>query len=463
MDDNDDNDNGGDVEMESLVPRGLLPRVPVDLHPRRSSVTAVSLDETNDDVEDEFDDVALVASPSKQVSHGHGQHGGGLATPRQTVVNIFISFVGAGMLGMPYAFSQSGWALGVICLCAVSTGNIYCMLLVVNTRKQLERNGNKNIEGYGDVGRVVLGERGETFVNICLVISQVGFATAYLIFIAANVTSIFPEIRRAIICYGCVPILSLLVQIRDMALLSPFSLLADVANLSGTTAVFFQDVKAFEHHEIIKAWDFSCFLYVTAVSIYSLEGIGMVLPLESSCVKREDFPKLLKYTGFAITMLISTFGVCGYAAFGSHTMAPVTLNLDGVVASFVKLALCLALYLTYPVMFFPVWLVAPLSPLFRAIAVLATAMVAASVPSFGKFLGLVGASICTLLGFILPAVLHIKVFHYDAKAKGGQTLLQKWEFALDIFLILFGILFGIMGTWSSLVALINHTEDAGHV
>jgi len=40
-------------------------------------------------------------------------------------VNIFISFVGAGLLGLPYAFQRSGWLLGVICLAAVSTGNVY--------------------------------------------------------------------------------------------------------------------------------------------------------------------------------------------------------------------------------------------------------------------------------------------------------------------------------------------------
>lgn len=442
------------------IPRSLLPHTPVDLHPRRPPPVAVDLsdlDHTFSDHDTLLEDVKLHDTGGHGHSHGDGPGG---STPRQTVINIFISFVGAGMLGMPYAFSRSGWALGVICLSAVSTANVYCMLLLVKTRRRLELNGHKNIEGYGDVGRVVLGDNGETLVNTCLIISQVGFATAYIIFIAANVTSIFPGIGRAVVCYACVPMLSVLVQVKDMAMLSPFSLFADVANLSGTTAVFLQDFKAFSHHETIKAYDWTAFLYVTAVAIYSLEGVGMVLPLESSCAKREDFPRILQLTVVGITILIASFGVAGYAAFGPHTEAPITLNVDGTVASFVKLALCIALYLTYPIMFYPVWLVAPLSGPFRVAAVVGTAAMAHAVPSFGKFLGLVGASICTLLGFIIPAILHIKVFHYEKGPQGDG--LKKWELWLDYFFVAFGIVFGVLGTYDSFMALINHTEGGAH-
>ena len=79
-----------------------------------------------------------------------------------------------------------------------------------------------------------------------------------------------------------------------------------------------------------------------------------------------------------------------------------------------------------------------------------------AVPSFGKFLGLVGASICTLLGFIIPAILHIKVFHYEKGPQGDG--LKKWELWLDYFFVAFGIVFGVLGTYDSFMALINHTE-----
>jgi proton-coupled amino acid transporter len=395
--------------------------------------------------------------------HGHGEFGEpGTASQSQVAVNIFISFVGSGMLGMPYAFSQSGWVLGVISLSVISSLNLYAMLLLVKTRKKLEDNGHRNIEGYGDVGRVIAGEYGESIVNNCLVISQLGFATAYIIFISANLNNIY-QLDRAWICFGCVPILAVLVQLQDMKHLSPFSLIADVANLAGLTAVMCQDWKALnDTHMPVIMFDFSKTLYVSAVALYSLEGVGLVLPLESSCQDRNWFPSLLTKTIFAITSLMAIFGCFGYFAFGVETEAPVTLNLDGGVSTIVKLALCLGLYLTFPVMMFPVNEVmediflgrgSRQNKVFRTCVVIVSATIAWLIPDFGKFLSLVGASICTILGFILPCYFHLQAFE--------KSELTWWEIALDRFLIVFGVAFGIMGTYTSFVDLMNG-DGGGH-
>ncbi|KAL7533621.1 hypothetical protein ACHAXR_005355 [Thalassiosira sp. AJA248-18] len=400
---------------------------------------------------------------------GAGAHGmaHGTATPAQVAVNIFISFVGAGLLGLPYAFSRSGWFLGTLCLTAVSSGNVYAMLLLVKCRKNLEANGYMGIKGYGDLGREVMGPRGEVLVNVCLVVSQAGFATAYLIFIAANIGSITNgNAGRALIIYVCVPILSLLVQFRDMKKLSPFSLVADVANLMGLSCVIFQDFEYYTHSDTIKTVDFAGIIYVTSVCIYSLEGVGLILPLESSCANREGFPKLLKQVILGITLLMAFFGTCGYVAFGDATISPISLNLKGESAAFVQLALCLAIYLTYPIMMFPVSDVlenlflsdsnkpprsyCP-SRTFRICMVLMTATIAYTIPNFGKFLELVGASICTLLGFILPCAFHIKVF--------GRSGLKLWELVLDVCIIILGVFFGTLGTIEAIMKLMEDEEE----
>ena len=164
------------------------------------------------------------------------------------------------------------------------------------------------------------------------------------------------------------------------------------------------------------------------------------------------------------------FGSCGYIAFGDATISPISLNLRGQSASFVKLALCLALYLTYPIMMFPVSDVlenmflsdarrpphsyVP-SRAFRLSVVVATATVAYAVPNFGKFLELVGASICTLLGFILPCVFHIRIF--------GRSRMRTWQYLLDVCIILLGIFFGIVGTIEAVGKLLEKEENDTHV
>jgi len=422
-----------------------------------SSTTSDSTSSSTSD--DEETKLISNSSSSTGSSHtgGHGEFGlPGTANKKQVAVNIFISFVGSGMLGMPYAFSQSGYVLGIVGLGTISCLNIYTMLLLVKIRKRLESEGHTNIEGYGDVGRVVIGERGERFVNICLVISQLGFAIAYIIFIAANINNIF-GINRAYICFGCVPLLAVLVQTQDMKQLSPFSLVADIANLFGLATVMCLDLKAFSiYHESVITHDFSKVFYVSAVALFSLEGVGMVLPLESSCEDRKWFPGLMKKTLLSITSLMAIFGCCGYFAFGTGTKAPITLNLDGNVSTVIKLALCLGLYLTFPVMLFPVNEVmedlllgkeSRRNKFFRSFVVLMCVTIAWMIPNFGQFLSLVGASICTILGFILPCYFHLKSFK--------RTELKYWEIFLDWFLIAFGVVFGILGTRDSLVGILS--------
>mmetsp|Transcript_50188 Transcript_50188/g.74506 ORF Transcript_50188/g.74506 Transcript_50188/m.74506 type:complete len:442 (-) Transcript_50188:352-1677(-) len=413
-------------------------------------------EDTADGDDDDDDDEAS----SSAIQKGHGEFGNGTASQKQVAINIFISFVGAGMLGMPYAFSLSGWLLGSVSLSLVSMANVYCMLLLVKTRKKLEAEGHTDVDGYGDIGRIVMGSKGEKLVNMCMVIAQVGFATAYIIFIAANLYSI-AEINRAYVCFGCVPLLAILVQVREMKSLSPFSLVADLANLAGLSAVFLQDFEYY-HHETIVAVNFSNAIYVIAVSVYSLEGVALVLPLESSCIDRAKFPSLLMKVVTGITVLMIVFGCSGYIAFASGTLAPITLNLQGEWASFVKLALCLALYLTYPIMMFPVNDVIENmflsetskkpSRLFRAAVVFCTALVAYSVPDFGIFLSLVGSSICTLLGFIIPCCVHWMVF------KKEMTV---WETMLDAALIGLGTVFGAFGTYGSIMKLFDPESDGG--
>ena len=46
--------------------------------------------------------------------------------------NLFISVVGAGVLGLPYAFKRSGLILGTVVMIVIAALNLHCMLLLVN-------------------------------------------------------------------------------------------------------------------------------------------------------------------------------------------------------------------------------------------------------------------------------------------------------------------------------------------
>ena len=503
-------------------------------------IKKVVLSDQKDDIDNDID------NDSHSHAHGPSLPLGNATETAQITVNIIISFVGAGLLGIPKAFSRAGWLLGSVALCGVSALNVYAMLLLPKVRTKLVQQRNVTCRSYGTLGRVLLGVHGEFVVNLCLIVSQTGFATAYLIFIAESLQKM-RNVARWKVCFGCVPGLALLVQARDMKHLSPFSLLANIANLLGLSAVLVQDVETLEEpqeeraqvDQEIQAIKWGGVLYVMAVTLYSMEGVGLILSLEQSCRDTSTFPGLLRRVVGGITIFMALFGSAGYMAFGDETEAPITLNLGrSAAATLVQGALCVALYFTYPVMMFPVWTIAEEKLLalwpahggassaeyqaaksdefeadakdamendtalddidgenngginmnefdgdfnsvdndlhdddddddgrpprtsasvtairhgtaapawqgrvLRATVVLTTACVAYAVPDFGEYLSLVGSSICTILGFLLPAYFHLRVFGAELAA---------WEYALNLFLLVGGSLFAIMGTLQSM-------------
>jgi proton-coupled amino acid transporter len=307
---------------------------------------------------------------------------------------------------------------------------------------------------------VILGKRGEQLIFVCLGVSQAGFATAYIIFIAANLRSIYGWSRMAI-CASCVPGLVGLVQFRELGSLSPFSLLANTANFCALSAVLFQDYQHYTpHNDAIHKATPSGILHVIAITIYSMEGVGLILSLKSSCKRPQDFSFLLISTLTVISLFMVVFGSAGYWAFGDSTQAPITLNMANTLSStFVKCALCLGLYLTFPIMMFPIWNIVETPStsnsrriVLRSSLVLVSAMIAYLVPNFGKFLALVGSSICTLLGFVFPSYFHLYTVGND---------LPWHQKVLDVFLLVGGFSFGCLETYRSVVDLLAG-ELEGH-
>lgn len=110
----------------------------------------------------------------------------------KTFFNLVITVVGAGVLGLPYAFKQSGWLQGLLILAGTSAAMYYCMMLLVWSRRHLERNGNvDSITTFSELGLHSFGHVGQILVDTMMLLSQGGFCIAYLIFIGENLASVF--------------------------------------------------------------------------------------------------------------------------------------------------------------------------------------------------------------------------------------------------------------------------------
>ncbi|KAJ4715833.1 putative Amino acid transporter [Melia azedarach] len=391
-----------------------------------------------------------------------------LSSQTKTFANVFIAVVGAGVLGLPYAFKHTGWLMGVLMIFSVSALTGHCMMLLVYTRRKLETsdNGFETINSFGDLGFVVCGTVGRITVDIMIILSQAGFCVGYLIFMANTLVYLFDRTRilglsaKGFFIWSCFPFQLGLNSIATLTHLAPLSIFADVVDLGAMALVMIDDVVVFMKHnrpEVMAFGTLSVFFYGIGVAVYCFEGVGMVLPLESEMKKKENFGKILWLSIAFIAVMYGGFGVLGYFAFGNQTKDIITSNLgNGFVSILVQLGLCINLFFTFPLMMHPVYEIVErrfwngeYCLWLRWLLVLFVSLVALFVPNFTDFLSLVGSSVCCGLGFVLPNVFHLLVFK--------EEMGWKW-WCSDIGIAILGVVLGVSGTWYAVLEIISENN-----
>ncbi|XP_046394418.1 amino acid transporter AVT3B-like [Ischnura elegans] len=434
--------------------------------------------------------------------------GSGTDNSVKIVANIFISFIGAGVLGLPYAFKEAGILEGITILSVVAYFSVKSMIIIIECKEEIlrrklisnqrinakvqvseillpsgnrvelklpllsceedsdaeaqsENNDADELLTYGDVGHYALGDSGRGLIDLVVLVSQIGFCCAYLIFIMENLSKFFTSLTHFHWLLLILPPLFFITLLRHLSKLAIFSLFAQITNLFAFSVVFWFD---FEHFNVVKfhpkEFSLKGFPFFFAVAIYCYEGAGMILSLEHSLALsiRHKFPYYLTSTLIGVTLLYMCFGTSGYLSFGPETSDIITFNLPTDkgfnFANLVTSCLCLSLFLTYPIMIFPAIQLLEARLLtsdditkgnaLRFVVVSMTGMIVIAVPNFGNLMALVGATCCTLLAFILPGIIHLIIF--EKKLTEKQKL-------FDIFIIFLGIVGTVIGTWDAVARM----------
>lgn len=401
----------------------------------------------------------------------HSAVKGHLSSQPKTFANVFIAVVGAGVLGLPYTFSRTGWAAGTVLLLSVALLTFYCMMLLVACRRRLADEHPK-IASFGDLGAAVYGAAGRHVVDAMLVLSQASFCVGYLIFIANTLAHLYPIAvgdssssssplltAKALFIWAMLPFQLGLNSIKTLTLLAPLSIFADVVDLGAMGVVLGQDASTWlaERPPVFAFGGLAEILYGLGVAVYAFEGIGMVLPLEAEAADKRKFGGTLAMSMAFIAVMYGLFGAMGYLAFGASTRDIITTNLGaGWLSVAVQLGLCINLFFTMPVMMNPVYEVAErllygkrYAWWLRWLLVVFVGLMAMLVPNFADFLSLVGSSVCVLLGFVLPAAFHLKVLGAEI---GWPALIG------DAAVIVVGVALSLSGTWTSLAQMFGSSD-----
>ncbi|KAK3707571.1 hypothetical protein LTR37_012066 [Vermiconidia calcicola] len=351
----------------------------------------------------------------------------------KTFFTLLKAFIGTGIMFLPKAFRNGGILFSSITLITVAIVSMICFRLLLHTRKRYGGGG------YGELGEAVGGRKLRAVILTSITMSQLGFVCAGLIFTAENWLSFLNAVTfghteqpfgtNALILIQFVVLIPMAL-IRNISKLGPAALLADVFIGVGLVYIWWYDISSLDARGMapsVVLFNSSSFTLTIGSAIFTFEGIGLILPIQSSMKKPEKFQYLLYLVMFIVTCIFTSVGALCYATFGDETKIQVISNFPQTskLVNTVQFLYAFAVLVGEPVQLFPAVRIIETS-LFGARAsggkssaikwkknalrtfmmLLCGVIAVVGSSDLDKFVSLIGAFACIPLVYIYPPLLH---------------------------------------------------------
>ena len=243
-----------------------------------------------------------------------------------------------------------------------------------------------------------------------------------------------------------VGILIPLAFIRNISKLGPAALLADVGILIGLTYIYYYDIATLSTHGVhptVTLFNPDHYTLTIGSAIFTFEGIGLVLPIESSMRSPHKFETLLYSVMGIITLIFTSVGVLCYATFGTNTQIEIISNYPQTskLVNAIQFIYSLAILSGNPVQLFPAMRILEnkifsnssgkkdmrtkwKKNFFRTLLVIACGGISiAGASNLDRFVALIGSFACVPLVYIYPAWLHYKGVASTTAYKVGDLVM----------------------------------------
>lgn len=368
----------------------------------------------------------------------------GDASTVKTFFTLLKAFVGTGIMFLPKAFRNGGILFSSITLIMVSLITSVCFRLLLQARQRCGGGG------YGELADSIVGPKFRSLVLASIGLSQIGFVCAGLIFTAENMYSFFQAVleRRhlpiginELIAFQLIALIPLAL-IRNISKLGPAALLADIFIMIGLVYIWYYDIRSLANYgmnESVRLFNPSSFTLTIGSAIFTFEGIGLILPIQSSMRKPEKFEGLLYLIMFIITCIFTSVGALCYATFGEFTKIQIISNFpqDSKLVNAVQFLYSIAVLVGEPVQLFPAVRIIETkifgeratgkksaaikwqkNLLRSAMMILCGLIAIVGASDLDKFVALIGSFACVPLVYIYPAFLHLRAVAETRVEKG---------------------------------------------
>ncbi|CAJ0631154.1 4134_t:CDS:2 [Entrophospora sp. SA101] len=381
-------------------------------------------------------------------------------------LNAFMSCVcvvaGAGTLGIPYAIQQGGW-ITIIFLILAAVMATYANIKLIEC---LYYDGNRRRTSMSELAYDAFGRSGSAIVGFLFNCISVGCPILYLILIGDNLQMIFSKIDFGmknwiylVASIMCIPYI-LLKTMKDVKLLSLFGVLTVVLMVFVVMIMSIIDYPNNKDnpHDIIVMRK----LPISLATVSFSYGGNIVYPyVEESMRKPRNWPKVVSFVMFTITILYLIIGFFGYFTYGNNAKSPIYLNLpDGILVKAVIILITLHVTFALPIYqtVFSLELENYYSinenklgklrefiyrTLLRLVTVIAEVYIAVSIPFFADIMSLLGALANGSLVVVIPLLLWLKLVGWSKLENNN------WEKVWIIFTLIFSITIATIGSYDA--------------
>ncbi|KAL2193288.1 transmembrane amino acid transporter protein-domain-containing protein [Corynascus similis CBS 632.67] len=366
----------------------------------------------------------------------------------KTFFTLLKAFIGTGIMFLPKAFGNGGILFSTVTMLSVSAITMVAFHLLLQCK--LHHGG-----GYGEIGNAIAGPRMRALILFSIAISQLGFVCAGIVFVAENLQSFFravtggdgPFSTAGLIAMQLV-ILVPLAWIRNISKLGPVALLADACILVGVSYIYWYTTGSLTTSGVdptVVLFNPDRYTLMVGAAIFTFEGIGLILPIQSSMAQPSHFEPLLGTVMLLITILFTSVGALCYATFGERTSIEIidSFPQDSPLVNAVQFLYAVAVLVGTPVQLFPALRIIEggllghmrsgkgslrtkwVKNAFRlAIVAICGLVSVAGTGSLDRFVALIGSVACVPLVYVYPAYLHWKGVATKLWVRCGDLLLM---------------------------------------
>ncbi|KAK9681244.1 hypothetical protein K7432_015694 [Basidiobolus ranarum] len=379
--------------------------------------------------------------------------------------NIVSIIAGTGTLQLPYALKQAGWTGAIVILIATLMA-IYTGQLLI---KCLYYDGVNRLPDFPAVGQAAFGKPGKYFIRVFHYSILLGCTCVYVMLIGYNIdlllnlVEVSVGLKAWIAIGGCIVLIPYLFlkTVKEVAWLSAMGVLTTCLVIIISVIVGLIQLKSQDLHYDHDVVNWSQLPIALGSICFSFGGNVIYPHVEAGMRNPKAWNKVLTCAILTVCFMYLLISIPCYYVFGVITESPIYNNLE---TGGAKIAAILLITI-HIIMASPLYLTSfanemeemlkidrqhhskarefILRAILRTFILTCITLVAMFVPIVSDFMSLIGSLSYSIILFMAPVVLYIKLY--------GFKKLAKWEVIVCALIMIIALCACILGTKDAII------------